>query len=100
MDGTFRRLWMELWSRCVCREGSVVAHFWLVMSVPSSHVGRVTLTKVTTTLQEGLRRYGEAKDEMTVNFDEYLLHLPTLSVSGERNRKDRRRNIVCVCVCV
>lgn len=68
------------------------------MFVPSSHVGRVTLNKVTTTLAEGLRRYGGGEDEMMVNFDGYLLHLPTLSVSGERNRGDRRRDCVCVCV--
>ncbi|XP_026216677.1 transmembrane protease serine 6 isoform X2 [Anabas testudineus] len=62
-------------------EGSVVAHFWLVMSVPSSHVWRVTVNKVTTTLEEGMRRSGAPGDESTVNVDGYRLHLPSLSVS-------------------
>ncbi|KAF3687986.1 Transmembrane protease serine 6 [Channa argus] len=62
-------------------EGSVLAHFWIVMSVPSSHVGRVTLSKVTTSLEEGLRGYGWSEEEKTVSLDGYLLHLPSLSVS-------------------
>ncbi|AWP05217.1 hypothetical protein SMAX5B_011328 [Scophthalmus maximus] len=62
-------------------EGSVVAHFWMVMAVPSSHVGRVTLKKVTTSLEEGLRGNRGSGEEQMVIFDGYLLHLPSLSVS-------------------
>ncbi|XP_041789856.1 transmembrane protease serine 6 [Chelmon rostratus] len=63
-------------------EGSVVAHFWIVMSVPCSHVGRVTLEKVTGSLEEGLRWHGGAsKEEETACINGYVLHLPSLSVS-------------------
>lgn len=71
-------------SSCVCcREGSVVAHFWIVMSVPGSHVGRVTLEKVTASLEKGLRWYGRSGEEETACLGGYILHLPSLSVSGE-----------------
>ncbi|XP_030591238.1 transmembrane protease serine 6 [Archocentrus centrarchus] len=62
-------------------EGSVVAHFWIVLSIPSSHAGRVTLEKVTSSLEEGLRGYNRSKVEETASFDGYRLHLPMLFVS-------------------
>ncbi|CAJ1053336.1 transmembrane protease serine 6 [Xyrichtys novacula] len=62
-------------------EGSVVAHFWIIMSVPGSHVGKVTLEKVTDSLQSGLRWYRGSKLEDTASCDGYLLHLPSLSVT-------------------
>uniref|UniRef100_A0A672ZIT4 CUB domain-containing protein n=1 Tax=Sphaeramia orbicularis TaxID=375764 RepID=A0A672ZIT4_9TELE len=62
------------------REGSVVAHFWIVLSVPSSHVQMVTLGKVTESLEEGFRSYRGSEEE-TANVDGYLLYLPSLSVS-------------------
>ncbi|XP_068177212.1 transmembrane protease serine 6 isoform X2 [Antennarius striatus] len=61
-------------------EGSVVVHFWVVMSVPSSHVGRVTLERVTRSLYDGLRRNVGSKQEAAC-INGYLLHLPSLSVS-------------------
>ncbi|XP_045902172.1 transmembrane protease serine 6 isoform X2 [Micropterus dolomieu] len=61
-------------------EGSVVAHFWIVMSVPGSHVGKVTLEKVTGSLENGLRWYRGSEEEETVSIDGYLL-LPSLSVT-------------------
>jgi len=67
-----------------CREGSVVAHFWIVLSVPSSLVGRVTLERVTSSLATGLRDYRGSEVEETASIDGYLLHLPTLFVSGEQ----------------
>lgn len=73
------------------REGSVVAHFWIVMSVPDSHVGRVTLEKVFGSLQRGLRWCRASWEEDVVSCDEYLFHLPSLSVSGES-----RRGNVCI----
>ncbi|XP_041838233.1 transmembrane protease serine 6 [Melanotaenia boesemani] len=62
-------------------EGSVVAHFWVVLSVPSSHVGRVTLERVTRSLEEGLRGSGGSEVEETTSTDGYLLNLSTLLVS-------------------
>ncbi|KAM4584648.1 transmembrane protease serine 6 [Odontesthes bonariensis] len=62
-------------------EGSVVAHFWIVLSVPSSLVGRVTLERVTSSLAKGLRGYSGSEVEETASIDGYLLHLPTLFVS-------------------
>lgn len=67
----------------VLREGSVVAHFWLVMSVPVSHVGTVTLEKVTESLEKGLRRYSGSIEEDVARFNGYIIHVPTLFVSGE-----------------
>ncbi|XP_042247684.1 transmembrane protease serine 6 [Thunnus maccoyii] len=62
-------------------EGSVVAHFWIALSIPSSHVGMVTLSKVTRSLEEGLRGSWGSEVEETASFDGYLLHLPSLSIS-------------------
>ncbi|XP_061576527.1 transmembrane protease serine 6 isoform X2 [Cololabis saira] len=61
-------------------DGSVVAHFWIVLSIPSSHVMKVTQETVIKSLQEGLRWYSESEMEETASFDDYLLHLPTMSV--------------------
>lgn len=73
-----------------CREGSVVAHSWIVLSIPSSHTVSVTLQKVTSSLEEGLRGYSRSKVEETASFDGYLLHVPTLFVSGEMEKQKQR----------
>ncbi|XP_074520453.1 transmembrane protease serine 6 [Halichoeres trimaculatus] len=62
-------------------EGSVVAHFWIIMSVPGSHVGRVTGEKVSDSLQSGLRWCRASVKDDVASCDGYLLHLPSLSVS-------------------
>ncbi|KAM4611939.1 transmembrane protease serine 6 [Polymixia lowei] len=62
-------------------KGSVVAHFWLLLSVPDSHVGKVTLERVTRSLQEGLGEYRMGEEEETASYGQYLLHLPSLSVT-------------------
>ncbi|XP_020499536.1 transmembrane protease serine 6 isoform X1 [Labrus bergylta] len=67
-------------------DGSVVAHFWIIMSVPSSHVERITLGMVTNSLETGLRWYRESEEEDTARCDGYLLHLPSLSVSETDSR--------------
>ncbi|XP_061883388.1 transmembrane protease serine 6 [Entelurus aequoreus] len=59
-------------------QGSVVAHFWILMSVPSSHVGRVTLGRVTSSLEEGLVVLEDTKLD---NFSGYRFHIPSLSVT-------------------
>ncbi|KAK1885611.1 Transmembrane protease serine 6, partial [Dissostichus eleginoides] len=62
-------------------EGSVVAHFWIVISVPGSHVGKVTLETVTRSLEEGLvGRKGPGEGE-TASVSGYIIHLPSLSVT-------------------
>lgn len=61
----------------------MVAHFWIVLSIPGSHVGRVTLEKVIRSLKDGLRQYSRSEMEETATFDGYVLHLPTVSASGE-----------------
>lgn len=78
-----------------CREGSVVAHFWLVMSVPVSHVGTVTLEKVTESLEKGLRRYAGSMEEEVACFNGYIIHVPTLFVSGEY--RGGKGSVLCVC---
>ncbi|KAG7486041.1 transmembrane protease serine 6 [Solea senegalensis] len=62
-------------------EGSVVAHFWIVMSVPSSHVERVTLMRVTRSLEEGLRGYRGSVAAQMASLNGYVFYLPSLSVS-------------------
>ncbi|PWA32570.1 hypothetical protein CCH79_00015075, partial [Gambusia affinis] len=62
-------------------QGSVVAHFWIVLSVPSSHVGKVTVEEVTRSLDVGLRWYGSSQRRETANVDGFLFHLPTLCVT-------------------
>lgn len=63
-----------------------MAHFWIVMSVPGSRVEYVTLEKVTMSLENGLREYKESGENETASFSGYLLHLPSLFVSGESKR--------------
>lgn len=65
-----------------CREGSIVANFWLVMSVPSSHFGTVTVEKVSRSLQKGLKRYA-GSDKQMGPLSGYIFHPPSLSVTGE-----------------
>ncbi|MEQ2159158.1 hypothetical protein GOODEAATRI_019727, partial [Goodea atripinnis] len=68
-------------------QGSVVAHFWIVLSVPSSHIGIVTGETVTRSLEDGFKWYSKSVGEETADVDGYLFHLPTLFVSGERKSK-------------
>ncbi|XP_055763648.1 transmembrane protease serine 6 [Salvelinus fontinalis] len=62
-------------------EGSVVAHFWLVLSVPGSHVGKVTMEQVSSCLQSLLEAYRGSDREETANYGGYLLHLPSFSIT-------------------
>ncbi|KAM6972405.1 transmembrane protease serine 6 [Aplochiton taeniatus] len=62
-------------------EGSVVAHFWLVLSVPSSHVGKVTLERVTSSLEGQLRQYRGAEQGDTATYRGYLLSLPSFVIT-------------------
>ncbi|KAL2086971.1 hypothetical protein ACEWY4_018030 [Coilia grayii] len=63
-------------------EGSVVAHFWLVLSVPQSRAGAdgVTLQRVTSRLQQLLAAHTSPGAEDTASYHGFLLHLPSLSV--------------------
>ncbi|TNM85352.1 hypothetical protein fugu_007623 [Takifugu bimaculatus] len=61
-------------------EGSVMAHFWLVMSVPSSHLGTITVEKVSMSLQKGLKRYA-GSDKQMGSLSGYIFHPPSLSVT-------------------
>uniref|UniRef100_H3DNB5 Transmembrane serine protease 6 n=1 Tax=Tetraodon nigroviridis TaxID=99883 RepID=H3DNB5_TETNG len=61
-------------------EGSVVAHLWLVMSVPSSHVGAITVEKLSKSLQKGLERYSGSNNQMA-SLPGYIFHLASLSVT-------------------
>lgn len=76
------RSWVHADGFVCCSEGSVAAHLWVVMSVPSSHVGMVTVEKVRKTLQKGLRRYTGSNKQMAA-LTGYTFHLPSLSVTGE-----------------
>uniref|UniRef100_A0A665ST37 CUB domain-containing protein n=1 Tax=Echeneis naucrates TaxID=173247 RepID=A0A665ST37_ECHNA len=50
--------------QCFYRDGSVVAHFWIGLSVPGSHVGRVTPKEVTASLEHGLLGKGSRNQEL------------------------------------
>ncbi|XP_036401268.1 transmembrane protease serine 6 [Megalops cyprinoides] len=58
-------------------EGSVVAHLWLILSVPESHVEKVTLKHVISSLYNHLSAYGNGT---TASYGGYLLHLPSLTI--------------------
>ncbi|XP_041959008.1 transmembrane protease serine 6 [Alosa sapidissima] len=61
-------------------EGSVVAHFWLVLSVPQSHTDGVTLQRVSSRLQQQLDTHTSPGAEDTASYDGYLLHLPSFTI--------------------
>ncbi|XP_033821739.1 transmembrane protease serine 6 [Periophthalmus magnuspinnatus] len=54
--------------------GSLVVFFWLLLSVPSSHVSRVSVEMVTKSLQQGLRLYVSQGGVLET-------HLPSLQVT-------------------
>ncbi|KAJ8406710.1 hypothetical protein AAFF_G00296260 [Aldrovandia affinis] len=58
-------------------EGSVIAHFWLVLSVPKSHAEKVTLVHVRRSLSNHLLAHSDGK---TANYRGYQLYLPSFSV--------------------
>ncbi|XP_007231264.3 transmembrane protease serine 6 isoform X2 [Astyanax mexicanus] len=62
-------------------EGSVVAHFWLLLSLPESHAEKITMEKVNESLWGGLQSFREREVEQTVNYEGYLLHLLSFSIT-------------------
>ncbi|XP_031419362.2 transmembrane protease serine 6 [Clupea harengus] len=62
-------------------EGSVVAHFWLALSVPKSHADAVTLQRVSRRLQLHLAGYSSRGAEDTAGYGGYLLHLSSFSIT-------------------
>lgn len=62
-------------------EGSVVAHFWLILSLPESHAGKVTMQKVNESLLGTLQSFREAGVKDTVSLEGYLLLLSSFSIS-------------------
>ncbi|KAF7217805.1 transmembrane protease serine 6 [Nothobranchius furzeri] len=67
-------------------EGSVVVHFWIVLSVPSSHDGRITVEKLSRSLEESLNWYRGPEVEETASVADYLFNRSTLSVSETDNK--------------
>ncbi|XP_061087416.1 transmembrane protease serine 6 [Conger conger] len=59
-------------------EGSLVAHFWLTLSVPKSHVEKVTLERVSGSLMSSFLVY--SKGDMAI-IQGYLIYLPTFSIT-------------------
>ncbi|XP_064179798.1 transmembrane protease serine 6 isoform X1 [Anguilla rostrata] len=59
-------------------EGSLVAHFWLILSVPKSHVEKVTLEQVSGSLISRLLAYSTGN---TASYRGYLLYLPSFSIT-------------------
>lgn len=67
---------------CFHSKGSVVAHFWLILSIPESHAGKVTMQKVNESLLGTLQSFSETGVKDTVSLDGYLLFLSSFSISG------------------
>ncbi|XP_076871878.1 transmembrane protease serine 6 [Brachyhypopomus gauderio] len=67
-------------------EGSVVAHFWLVLSLPNSHVERVTVQRVNESLWRTLQSFRERDVEGRAVYCSYVLLLPSFSIT-ETNPK-------------
>ncbi|TSK62641.1 Transmembrane protease serine 6 [Bagarius yarrelli] len=62
-------------------EGSIVAHFWLILSLPESHAGKVTLQKVNESLLGSLQSFSEKGVKDTVSLEGYLLHRSSFFIS-------------------
>ncbi|XP_066519682.1 transmembrane protease serine 6 [Hoplias malabaricus] len=67
-------------------EGSVVAYFWLLLSVPESRTEIVTLQKVNESLWKRLQSFRLRETEDTISYEGYQLHLPSFSIT-ETNPK-------------
>lgn len=67
---------------CFHSEGSVVAHFWLILSLPESHAGKVTMQKVNESLLETMQSFRETGVKDTVSLEGYLLLLSSFSITG------------------
>ena len=77
----------------VYREGSVVPHFWIVLSVPSSHVGQVTVRSVAKNLQNGLRRFKESDNNETACLNGYVVPIDSVAVRGESDRRAEEQRL-------
>ncbi|XP_051985798.1 transmembrane protease serine 6 isoform X1 [Xyrauchen texanus] len=67
-------------------EGSVAAHFWLLLSLPVSHVEKVNMQRVNESLYGELQRFRDTHAEHTCSYDGFLLLLPSLIIT-ETNPK-------------
>ncbi|XP_030638419.1 transmembrane protease serine 6 [Chanos chanos] len=61
-------------------DGSIVAHFWLLLSVPASHVEKVSLRQVNDSIHKGLHMYKVRGAENSTVCEDYLLHLPSFTL--------------------
>nr|XP_015215094.1 PREDICTED: transmembrane protease serine 6 [Lepisosteus oculatus] len=64
-------------------EGSVVAHFWLTLSVPVSQSEKVTVSRVNNSLYEALRASGT---ETVARQGDYLLRLSSLDITESESK--------------
>ncbi|XP_062852989.1 transmembrane protease serine 6 isoform X2 [Trichomycterus rosablanca] len=62
-------------------EGSVVAHFWLILSIPESHAPTITMQKVNESLLGTLQSFKATSVEVTVSYSGYLFLLSSFSIS-------------------
>ncbi|XP_048056798.1 transmembrane protease serine 6 isoform X2 [Megalobrama amblycephala] len=65
-------------------EGSVVAHFWLRLSVPVSHVEKVSVARLNASVFRELQRFTDA--QQISSYEGFQLLLPSLSIT-ETNPK-------------
>lgn len=71
-----------LW--CFCREGSVVAHFWLRLSVPVSHAEKVSVARLNASVFRELQRFTDA--QQISSYEGFQLLLPSLSITGNSHQ--------------
>lgn len=73
--GASRVLW------CFCREGSVVAHFWLRLWVPVSRVETVSVARLNESVFRELQRFTDA--QQICRYEGFQLLMPSLSFTGD-----------------
>lgn len=78
---------------CARREGSVVVHFWLVLSVPESLAEKVNPDYVNNTLYTKLKAIGDGD---TARFEGYLLSIPSLAITGEMQSKMISKQVLII----
>ncbi|KAJ8001646.1 hypothetical protein DPEC_G00171630 [Dallia pectoralis] len=62
-------------------EGSLLAHFWLVLSIPSSHDEKVTMERVNSSLHSRLEAYRGSQRDTIASCGGYLIDIPDFSIT-------------------
>lgn len=66
----------------LCRDGSLVAHFWLILSVPSSQRDDVSVQRVNESLYRELQRFTDTQQQHICTYEGFQILLSSLSLTG------------------